>query len=216
MVQKEKPRRGRPRAYDPDTALTQATALFWDQGYAGTSLDDLSQATGMNRPSLYGAFGDKKALYLAALARYRDEGSAMIERALGGTAPLREALERFYLAAITLYLLGEYSARGCFLIGTATTPAVLDPEMRAVLGGALGEYDRLIEARLRLAQEQGELPADIDPRTLSKLVSAILHSLAVRARAGDAREELEATARAALALICGPAGGQDVAPTAGR
>jgi len=203
MVQKEKLRRGRPRAYDPDTALAQATALFWSQGYADTSLDELSQATGMNRPSLYGAFGDKKALYLAALARYRDEGTRAIERALGGSAPLREALERFYRAAIALYLSGDGSARGCFLIGTATTPAVMDPELRALLGGALGGYDRLVEARLRLARDRGELPAGTDPRILAKIVSAILHSLAVRARAGDAREDLEATAAAAVTLICG-------------
>ena len=151
MVQKEKPRRGRPRAYDPDTALAQATALFWDQGYADTSLDELSQATGMYRPSLYGAFGDKKALYLAALARYRDDGTQAIERALGGSVPLRQALERFYRAAIALYLSGDRNARGCFLIGTATTPAVMDPELRALLGGALGGFDRQVEARLRLA-----------------------------------------------------------------
>ena len=63
MVQKADSRRGRPRAYDPETALSQAMAVFWDAGYAATSLDDLSAATGMNRPSLYGAFGDKHALY---------------------------------------------------------------------------------------------------------------------------------------------------------
>ena len=67
MVQKEKVRRGRPRAYDPERALAQATAAFWDAGYSATSLDDLSAATGMNRPSLYGAFGDKHALYLKAI-----------------------------------------------------------------------------------------------------------------------------------------------------
>src|SRR5215471_3491523 len=67
MVQKEPARRGRPRAYDPDTALAQAMAVFWRAGYAGTSLDDITVGTGMNRPSLYGAFGDKHRLYLHAL-----------------------------------------------------------------------------------------------------------------------------------------------------
>ena len=76
MVQKELARkrarkRGRPRGYEPDAALSRARAAFWDAGYAATSLDALSAATGMNRPSLYGAFGDKRALYLKTLEGYR-------------------------------------------------------------------------------------------------------------------------------------------------
>ena len=134
MVQKQPAKRGRPRAYDPATALAQATAVFWDQGYAETSLDDLSRAMGMNRPSLYGAFGDKKSLYLAALAQYREAGRALIEQALGRTETLRAALQRFYAAAIDLYLTGEEGARGCLLIGTATTEAVLDPETKGPFG----------------------------------------------------------------------------------
>src|SRR6185503_5597935 len=74
MVQKyerePKRPRGRPRAYDADEALRQARNTFWKKGYSATTLDDLSEATGMNRPSLYGAFGDKRALYLATLERY--------------------------------------------------------------------------------------------------------------------------------------------------
>ena len=82
MVQKrsktaEKPRRGRPRQYDPDRALAGAADAFWQSGYAGTSLDELSAATGMNRPSLYAAFGDKSDLYLKTLERYRDQSRAL-------------------------------------------------------------------------------------------------------------------------------------------
>ena len=72
MVQKgESKRRGRPRSYDPEQALQQIMEAFWKTGYSGTSLDDLSAATGLNRPSLYAAFGDKRAIYLKALAHYR-------------------------------------------------------------------------------------------------------------------------------------------------
>src|SRR5436309_16099350 len=112
MVQKAKPRRGRPRSYDPDRALAQATAAFWDAGYAATSLDDLSAATGMNRPSLYGAFGDKKALYYATLERYRAAARAAVAKALDPNQTLRRALGRFYDAALAIYLSGEHGARG--------------------------------------------------------------------------------------------------------
>lgn len=207
MVQKSPPidkkPRGRPRAYDPEAALDRATSVFWDKGYADTSLDELSAATGMNRPSLYGAFGDKKALYLAALGRYRDRGAGLIQTMLGGADGVRAALGRFYAAAIDLYLSGEAGARGCFLIGTATTEAVGDPATRDLLGDALRRYDGLLEARFRRAQAQGELPPSADPAALAGLASAILHSLAIRARAGDSRADLEALAAVGLDAVCG-------------
>src|SRR6185369_14365832 len=91
MVQKSESRRGRPRAYDPEAALAQAMATFWDAGYAATSLDDLAAATGMNRPSLYGAFGDKRALYRQAIASYRANARQKLAAALADDVPLPEA-----------------------------------------------------------------------------------------------------------------------------
>src|SRR5260370_5408388 len=92
MVQKSPARRGRPRAYDPDSALARAVDAFWDAGFAATSLDDLTAATGMNRPSLYGAFGDKQALYRKALDLYRARTQQAIAKTPGGGKPLRLAL----------------------------------------------------------------------------------------------------------------------------
>src|SRR5215470_5049877 len=96
-------RRGRPRQYDPDSALARAAAAFWKNGYAATSLDDLAAATGMNRPSLYAAFGDKRDLYLKTLQRYRDGARATTLTLLADDPPLRVFLERFYRAALDLY-----------------------------------------------------------------------------------------------------------------
>ncbi len=91
---KKAPRaRGRPRAYDPATALTGARDAFWRQGYAGTSLDVLSDATDMNRPSMYAAFGDKRSLYLQTLDRYIAAADASIERSLKGEHSLAEELQ---------------------------------------------------------------------------------------------------------------------------
>jgi TetR/AcrR family transcriptional regulator, copper-responsive repressor len=203
MVQKEATRRGRPRAYDPDTALAQAMAVFWAAGYAGTSLDDITAGTGMNRPSLYGAFGDKRALYLHTLERYRSLGRAGLSDALVRDRPLREALRRVYDAALSLYYSGESGARGCFLIGTALTEAVGDPEVRTTLCDALHEIDAAFEARIRYARDHGELSRDADPPMLARLASAVLHTLAIRSRAGEPRKSLEAMLDPALDLICG-------------
>ena len=101
MEQKAEPkRRGRPRAYDPQAAIARAAETFWKAGYAGTSLDDLVEATGMNRPSLYAAFGDKRDLYLKTLEHYRDEGRALARHALAGEPALRVFLKRFYDKAL--------------------------------------------------------------------------------------------------------------------
>jgi AcrR family transcriptional regulator len=204
MVQKEKPRRGRPRSYDPDRALAQATAAFWDAGYAGTSLDDLSAATGMNRPSLYGAFGDKHTLYLKTIEGYRAMARAGMQTALPHDGPLKSALGELYQRAIALYLSGDQGARGCLLVSTAATEAVIDPEIRRAARAGLEEIDDAFEARFRHARGQGDLPRSADPATLAKLASAILHTLSIRARTGTSRAVLEQIAASGVALICGP------------
>src|SRR3981189_3451887 len=86
-------RRGRPRAYQPEIALGKALDLFRKGGFAATSLDDLSAATGMNRPSLYGAFGDKRELYIKSYARYRADARAVITNIFSAELPLRERLQ---------------------------------------------------------------------------------------------------------------------------
>jgi AcrR family transcriptional regulator len=204
MVQKDEKRpRGRPRAYDPEQALTQATEAFWRTGFSGTSLDDLSAATGMNRPSLYGAFGDKRALYLATLDRYIDNGRQAMQEVLDKGQPLRKVLKQLYERALSMYLPPGDAALGCFLIGTAATESVSDPEVRAKLGAGLRTFDLEFEARLRHAQAQGEIAADADPAALAKIASAILHTLALRSRAGDSPASLRATVDAGVQLICG-------------
>lgn len=200
MVQKEVSKRGRPRAYDPDKALRDAMALFWEHGYSATSLDALSAVTGMNRPSLYAAFGDKKALYLKALASYHERALAGIDWAFSAPA-LRESLERFFALALKLHLSGDGAQRGCLLTGTAAVESVHDTEIRAMLAQSVADYDARIEARLRAAREQGELSEKADPVGLARLVSAALYSSAVRARAGDLRENLEATDRLVVDLV---------------
>ena len=204
MVQKSPARRGRPRAYDPDAALARAVDAFWDAGFAATSLDDLTVATGMNRPSLYGAFGDKQALYRKALDLYRARTREALREAFGGDDPLRVALRNVYDTAISIYLSGDNGARGCFIIGTAVAQAVTDADTRAALADALHEIDDAFAARIARAQRSGELSADADPAKLAKLASAALYSLTIHARAGEGRSALDAIADAAVDIICGP------------
>jgi TetR/AcrR family transcriptional regulator, copper-responsive repressor len=194
-------RRGRPRAYDPDQALQRALEAFWRHGYARTSLDDIVTATGMNRPSLYAAFGDKRSLYLKALQHYHTVTGAALSRALSGTDPLPTTLMRVYEAAITVYLSGD-QALGCFAVGTATTEAAEDPDVRAMLAESTRRLDQAFEARISAARDAGELPPDVDTAARASLASATLHTIAIRARAGIPRKELLNLARRAVAIIC--------------
>jgi AcrR family transcriptional regulator len=209
MVQKKSdtPRRGRPRAYDPEAALRQAMETFWVKGYANTSLDDIAAATGMNKPSLYAAFGDKHALYLAALAQYWQLAFADLRQSLAEDRPLAEALMRVYDGALGIYFggegrEGEGKARGCFVVGTAVPEAVEDDDIRDGLMAGFRTFDRDLEARFKAARARGELKADADPAALAMLATATMHTIAVRARAGAPRAELRELARKAVQAMC--------------
>jgi AcrR family transcriptional regulator len=196
--------RGRPRAYDPQTALQQALGVFWSTGYSGASLDSIATAAGMNRPSLYAAFGDKHALYIKALEQYWESASAAMQEALmDKDLTLEQALMGFYEGQLSIYFSGEGQPRGCFAIGTATTEAVEDSAIREVLADRLSRLDADLETRLRAAVSAGELKDDVDPAALAVLASSLLHSISIRARAGKSRTELTELARNAVNVICG-------------
>jgi TetR/AcrR family transcriptional regulator, copper-responsive repressor len=194
--------RGRPRSFDTETTLANATLTFWQRGYATTSMDDLSAATGLNRPSLYGAFGDKHALYLQALRLYTEQSDAAIAAALAGRS-LRAGLLHVYELALQLYCPAEGPARGCLLIGTAATEAPRDEAIRQALGDSLRGFTAAFEARLQQAVADGELPAGTHVAMRAQLASAVLHSMALRARAGDARADLATLAAAGVDMVCG-------------
>jgi AcrR family transcriptional regulator len=198
-------RRGRPRAFDPDAALTQAMDVFWKEGWAATSLDDLSEATGLNRPSLYGAFGDKRALYIQAYRRYREHGRETFGPLFAGPAPLRVKLKRIFFAALDLYLSGEEGPRGCFTVLTASSDAIADPEIRILVAGAIEATDRQFGRLFADARAAGELPPDADARRLARMASATIFSLSIRARARTPHSELKAIVDDAVTTICGPA-----------
>ncbi|CCD89136.1 putative Transcriptional regulatory protein, TetR family [Bradyrhizobium sp. ORS 285] len=199
----EPKRRGRPRAYEPEVALGKALDLFRTTGFAATSLDDLSAATGMNRPSLYGAFGDKRELYIKSYQRYRDNARALMGDIFRNDWPVRRQLEQIFASALDIYLSGEEGPRGCFTVMTAGSEAVADPDIRAMVQNALTELDKAFAHCFRRAKEKGELPDGADPVVLAQLASATIHSIAVRARARVPRKELEAIVAGAIDVMLG-------------
>lgn len=192
---------GRPLSFDPDQVLDIALSLFWRNGYAATSLDMIVEATGVARPSLARQFGDKAAIYVACLARFRKRLRATLGATLREPAPVDVTLLAFCDAAISLYMTGGANPLGCLIINTAPSATRDAPEVQVVLREALSEMDNALRGSLKAAQARGQLAADVDTTGVALLVSSLVQSLALRARAGERQRELKAVARRAIAQI---------------
>lgn len=186
--------RGRPRSFDADQALRAAGERFRTRGFAGTSLDDLADATGLARPSLYAAFGDKRALYLAALAMVTERAERSFASLAEQKLPLREAVLRMLEFTIAGYMKGEHGPSGCLAISTAPPEATTDPEVRAALTRFLAVEDERTADILRAA-------GSTTPEAHARIVAAVIHSLSVRARAGATPAELERIAADCADLV---------------
>ena len=183
--------------------LEKAREVFWSLGYSATSLDDIARATGLNRPSLYAAFGDKHALYMAALNLTRTRAGQSMGAVMGADGPLRPVLSRLLKIVIAAYTEGETAQRGCFIIGTAVTQAVDDPDARALASGFVADEDAIFRERFARAAP-GELAPGMTAEAAAVVATAALHTLAIRARIGDGQDELTRVAEATVNAICGP------------
>lgn len=188
------------KSFLPDQALEKAMNLFWKQGYEASSIEDLVLCTGLGRGSLYDTFGDKHALYIAALNRYitafREQGAALQDQ----TGLLSEILEGFFQACIEA-LLGDPARRGCFLVNATLEMAPHDPEVNKVVQVALQEIEEGFYRLLIKAQVAGELPWTSDPHQLARFLQATLISIRVLARAQQGRDVLQDVVKTALSVF---------------
>jgi AcrR family transcriptional regulator len=194
------PRRGRPREFDPDEVLARVRRVFIEKGFSAASLDDLAAAAGLNRPSLYAAFGNKEELYVHALRHYAGRNIAALKDILSRPGTIETRLGEVYRAAIDLYTAPK--PIGCMIIGTATVEAPTHRRIAAAAADLLAEIEVQFEQAFRRAVAAGELAADPSPATRARLAGAILDTLAVRARIGAKPAELKAFARSTVPVIC--------------
>jgi len=203
MVQNnpEKPR-GRPRAYDRPAALKAMRELFWEKGYAATSLDDLGAATGMNRPSLYNAFGDKAQVFRAVMDDYVAEIRPLYGRAFRTDGTLKETLTAVYDTAMEIYHV-HTRGLGCFMLGAALTDTVRDEAVAAMVRERLHEMDRGFDWLMKKAAERGELKAGTDPKAMALLAASVHNTISVRMRAGESVDAVRAYVKSMVDVICG-------------
>jgi len=189
-------RTGRPRSFDWDGALDAAMRVFWRKGYEGASLSDLTQAMGINRPSVYAAFGDKETLFRKALDRYAE----------GPAAYVREALKQSTARAVTQKLLGgaadlltdTHHPAGCLMVQGALVCGEAADCIRKELVSRRLACEAAVRRRFKRAKAEGDLPADSNPSDLASYVATISQGMAVQAASGASRQKLQRVAGTAM------------------
>lgn len=188
----------RPKSFDENAVLDQAVELFWERGYEGTSLADLESHLGLGRQSLYNTFGDKQALFLKALDRYRhDVGEAALAKLNAPGAGL-DAIRAFFEWSVEM-LTAPGPRRGCFVANTITERGSQDTDVLLRCNHARDALERAFRRALTRAKTQGEIASDLDVDATATLLVTQNYGLNVLAKTGTTRGELRAAVEVLLA-----------------
>jgi AcrR family transcriptional regulator len=188
--------RGRPREFDVEQALERALEVFWRKGYEGTSLSDLTEAMGINRPSLYAAFGSKEGLFRKALDRYAEGPAAYVGQALN--EPTARAVAERLLGGAADRLTDPGNPRGCLAVQAALVCGETADSIRQELIARRAAVQSALRERFERAVAEGDLPAGVACADLARYLVTVLHGMAVQAASGASREELRRVAEMAL------------------
>jgi AcrR family transcriptional regulator len=187
--------RGRARAFDRDEALNRAVAVFWEHGYDAASVALLTEAMGIGAPSLYAAFGDKRALFDEALDRYLRTYGSFTARAIAGESSARGAIARLLREAAAAYT-GAGHPPGCLLITAATNCTPGSAGVKARLRDLRAQGHLALEQKIAAAVQAGELPAGTDSRALATFYAATLQGIRAQAPAAPSGRPGTPTGRA--------------------
>lgn len=181
--------RGRPREFDRAEALERAMRLFWSTGYEATSISELTKAMGIAPPALYGAFGDKKHLFLEALDCYEQGPGCFGRAALLEEPRVERAMRRLLLGAVDVFT-DPKNPKGCLIVLGATNCGPESADVAQALVERRRRAESAVRARILAGKEAGELPAHVDVDALTDTITATLYGLAIKARDGVRRARL--------------------------
>jgi len=187
--------RGRPREFDREQALERAMQVFWEKGFEATSISDLTEAIGINPPSLYAAFGDKERLFLAALERYL---AMRTDSCPYESEPTAEEATRKLLTYMAQDLSASGHPKGCLMVMSIATSSNASPALHQALARNSAQSRARMKARFELAIREGELPADTDAGELVDFYFAVLAGMSLRAKAGTTRKSLMSIVETAM------------------
>lgn len=179
---------GRPLSFDRDEALQKAMLLFWRHGYEATSLTDLTAAMGVTPPSVYAAFGNKKRLFLEAVGRYLSHPSSP-QQIMDAEATARDAARALMQGAAAAFT-DPASPPGCMLATSAISVSAAAADVQAELASLRNAVEAHLRQRIKRAQTDGELAADIDAEALAGHTTAVIQGMSTLARDGATRDKL--------------------------
>ncbi|MFH8346615.1 TetR/AcrR family transcriptional regulator [Streptomyces sp. NPDC018045] len=180
---------GRPKQFDPDVAVEQAMEVFWQKGYAGTTPQDLVEALGIGKGSLYNTFGSKHALFERALRRYRDSQALALIEMLEESGPVKARLRRA-LAFLAETDLADPSRRGCLAVNTAAERAGVDEPATELVQRMFDRTEAAFRALIEEGQRSGEIPSERDPAALGSLLLNTVVGLRLMARVSEGPDRL--------------------------
>ena len=188
----------RPRSFDPDDVLEVAREVFLRKGYQAASLDEITAASGIAKPSLYAAFGDKSALFLRVLDRYHDGILGWAERVLAQPGPARDAI-RQWLTGFVPYCSGAKGARGCLSINSATDGSLDQAEVRK----SIERYNRRLEQllRARLHADRAQFKKGFDPDLTARTIMVVHTGLMSLAHQGSDAKQVQAVIDQVMTLL---------------
>ncbi len=189
---------GRPPSFDRSVALEQAMLLFWRHGYEATSLSDLTRALGVTAPSIYSAFGNKKALFLEAVSLYLSGGS--LPTAIIDAAPSARDAAQVLMEGAAIAYTGEETPPGCMLATSAISVSAEAADVQAHLSAIRNGVEAHLRARIQEEVADGTLPPHTDAEILAAHTTAIIQGLSTLARDGAPREKLLRVTRSAMAV----------------
>ncbi len=190
----------RPREFNEDVALDAAMQCFWAKGYQATSVRDLEAETGLTTPSLYNAFGDKRALFRRALQRYAENSARVRIARLEANLPPKEAIREF-IREIVEHSLNDKERRGCLIVNSALEIAPHDPDIGAEIATRMAEVEAFFRRSIVAAQKDRSVPPDRNPKDVARLLLGVTIGIRVVARTNPDRQLLEGMTRPALALL---------------
>ncbi len=192
--------RGRPRTFNEEKVLKAAEQVFWKKGFSDTSLDDLVGAMGINRPSIYRAFGSKEDIYRRLLQNFADKMEAVFIETMGSDGNIRDRLIAFYQNALTVYS-GGGIAKGCMVMSTAVTVAPCNSAIQEDLMAIIQFVDEKLAEQFQIAIDSGHISATPNGKSRGMLAQSLLHSLSLRARAGQSPSQLQPLIETGVALL---------------
>lgn len=190
--------RGRPRQFDPEKALTAALQVFWQRGYEGASIAELTEAMGITKPSLYACFGNKESLFRKALDLYERDKLAYARNAMN--APTAKGVAEQMLRGALSLQIGTNDPRACLGVMSAVACTTFDDSIRDEVMARRASADHVILERFRRAEAEGDLPAGVTPEALAAYLMAVMQGMGVQAASGASSEQLTQLVETTLAL----------------